>query len=131
MLLLQHLYFDYCFNTFSCHFLFNKKQSLKKPWYNTRCISCQAPTIAESGGGGMGDVVLDDVENVVVDRLAIFSTNGAKRLKTTTTTIADLAQIEDNTTSSTAVRSSSKTNDELLSKSGGNIAGNSIRNFIN
>ena len=62
----------------------------------------------------MGDVVLDDVENVVVDRLAIFSTNGAKRLKTTTTTIADLAQIEDNTTSSTAVWSSSKTNGESV-----------------
>ena len=60
---------------------------------------------SSAGGGSGGDVVLDDPQNVQVDRLAVFSTSGAKRLKTTTTSIADLAQ-----------------SDDLLTKSGGNIA---------
>ena len=59
------------------------------------------------GGGGTGDMVLDDVENIQVDNLAVFSTVGAKRLKTTTTSITDLAKAND-----------------LLTKSGGNIIGN-------
>ena len=57
-------------------------------------ISGQAPTTAGSGGA-VGDVTLNDPQNVVVDRLAVFSANGAERLRTTTTTIADLAQIND------------------------------------
>ena len=42
------------------------------------------------------------------DQLAVFSANGAKRLKTPTTTLADLA-----------------TSEELFTKRNGNIVGNS------
>jgi hypothetical protein len=87
--------------------LFFIKEKMQKSYYNPKFISGQPPSTS-GGGGGTGDIVLDDVENVQVDKLAVFSTVGAKRLKTTSTSLADLAQATD-----------------LLTKSGGNIVGNS------
>ena len=80
---------------------------MQKSYYNPKYISGQAPDTTGSGGGGTG-VDLDDVENVQVDNLAVFSTVGAKRLKTTSTSLADLAQAND-----------------LPTKTGGNIVANS------
>ena len=78
------------------------------------------PVVVQVAGMDLGDPA-----NVQVDNLAVFSTTGQKRLKTTTASLSDLAQIEDSSTSSSTVWSSDKTNDELLTETGGNIIGNS------
>ena len=57
--------------------------------------SSSSDSSSGGGSGGSGDITLDDPQNVQVDNLAVFSANGAKRLKTTTTSIADLAQAND------------------------------------
>jgi hypothetical protein len=83
---------------------------MQKSYYNPKFISGQAPTTS-GGVGGTGDVTLDDPTNVQVDNLAVFSTVGAKRLKTTSSTL-----LPDGTLSLTKLKTSN------IESANGNIA---------
>ena len=86
--------------------------------YNPKTLN--TPTTTTSGG-----VTLDDQENVVEGRLAVFAANGTKRLKTTNVDVNSIAGIDDSVTSNSTVWSSSKTSTEVnqinITKVGNNI----------